>query len=98
MLSIVRRVLKLSGEYAVRIKGAFICNILEGIFTQVPIMSVLYILIKIVSKSVTIQDAWIVGIVVFGSIIFRTLCKWAVDVLQSGTGYEIFERENGDRK
>ncbi len=93
MLSIVRRVLKLAGEYAVRIKGAFICSILEGIFTKVPIMSVLYILIKIVSKSVTIQDAWIVGIIVFGSIIFRTLCKWAVDVLQSGTGYEIFARE-----
>ncbi|QOR34646.1 ABC transporter ATP-binding protein [Clostridium sp. 'deep sea'] len=100
MLRIVRTVLKLAGEYAGKIKIAFVFSILESIFAQLPIMTVLYILIKIVSKSVTIKDAWVAGIVVFVSIIFRTLAKWSVDMLQSGTGYKIFARERmkiGDR-
>lgn len=100
MFRIVRRVLELAGEYSGKIKIAFIFSVLESIFTQVPIMSVLYILIKIISKSVTIEDAWIVGIVVIVSIIFRTLSKWSIDMFQSGTGYKIFARERmkvGDR-
>lgn len=100
MFRIVRRVLELAGEYSGKIKIAFIFSVLESLFTQVPIISVLYILIKIISKSVTIEDAWIVGIVVIVSIIFRTLSKWSIDMFQSGTGYKIFARERmkvGDR-
>lgn len=100
MFRIVRRVLELAGEHSGKIKIAFIFSVLESLFTQVPIMSVLYILIKIISKNVTIEDAWIVGIVVIVSIIFRTLSKWSIDMFQSGTGYKIFARERmkvGDR-
>ncbi len=93
MLSIVKRLLKLAGNYAGRIKIAFLISVLESIFTQVPIMLVLYVLIKIVSVTVTIKDAWIVGILMIVSVILRALCKRAVDGFQRSTGYDIFERE-----
>ena len=100
MLSIVKRVLKLAGEHAARIKIAFVINFLEGIFAKVPILLVLYILLKMVENTVTITDAWIAGVAVLASVILRAGAKRLADGLQSGTGYEIFARERmkmGDR-
>ncbi|TWH46121.1 ABC transporter ATP-binding protein [Sporomusa sp. KB1] len=100
MLRIINRLLHLAGEYAAKIKIAFLFSILEAIFAQVPIISVLFILIKMVSGSVTIRDAWLAGIVVITSVVLRALSKRLVDDLQSGAGYEILARERmkmGDR-
>ena len=100
MLKIISRLLQLAGEYAAKIKIAFAFSILETVFAQVPMISVLFILIKIVSGTVTIQDAWLAGGVVLASVVFRALAKRLVDGLQSGAGYEILARERmkiGDR-
>lgn len=100
MLSIIKRILDLSGEYAGRIKLAFVISIFEAIFAQAPILLILYILIRILSDSATMQDAWLVGIAITLSVIFRAISKLLINKLQSGTGYEIFARERmamGDR-
>lgn len=100
MLSIVKRLLDIADEYAIRIKIAFVISIFEGIFSKVPIMLVLYILIRMVSNTVTITDAWIVGILVYASVILTAVSRRLVDKFQSGTGYEILARERmklGDR-
>ncbi len=100
MLSIVKRVLKLAGEHAARIKVAFVISFFEGIFAKVPILLVLYILLKMVQNTVAIADAWTAGIAVIVSVILRAIAKRVVDGLQSGTGHEIFARERmriGDR-
>lgn len=93
MLSIVNRLLQLAGEYAARIKIAFLLSILEAIFAQVPIVSVLYILVKMVAQTVTLQDAWLTGAVLAGSVVLRAVARRLIDGLQSSAGYEIFARE-----
>lgn len=100
MLSIIKRLLNLAGEYAGRIKIAFVISILEGIFSKVPFILVLYVLIKMVDGNVTIRDAWVVGISIFASVILTALSRRLVDNFQSGTGYEILAKERmkiGDR-
>lgn len=100
MLSIVTRLLKLAGEYGSRIKIAFVISFFEGIFAKVPVLLVLYILIKMVENTVTLSDAWIVGVTIIASVILRAIAKRLVDGFQSGTGYQLFARERmriGDR-
>ena len=93
MLSIVKRVLDLAGEYATKIKIAFAISFLEGILAKVPFVLVLYMLIKMASDSATSTDAWIVGVAITASVVLRAATKRLADGLQSGTGYEIFARE-----
>ncbi|CVK20173.1 ABC transporter ATP-binding protein [Sporomusa sphaeroides] len=100
MFRIINRLLVLAGENAGKIKLAFVFSIMEAIFAQVPIIAVLWILVKIVAGSVVIEDAWLVGIAVTASVVLRALAKRLVDGWQSGAGYEIFARERmriGDR-
>lgn len=93
MLKIIGRILRLSGKYAGRIKLAFVISFFEGIFTQVPILAVLFILIKLVIGTLENCDAWIAGTVVAASVVLRALSKRLVDGLQSSAGYEIFANE-----
>lgn len=93
MLKIINRLLLLAGEYAVKIKIAFVFSILEAIFAQVPIISVLFILIKIVAGTIVMEDAWFIGIIIITSVVLRGIAKRLVDGLQSGAGYEILARE-----
>ena len=93
MLSVVKRIIKLADEFAYKIKIAFVLSIFEGIFAQMPMMLVLYVFYLILEEKATMKQAWIVGIVMFSSVIIRTILKRLIDGFQSGTGYEIFERE-----
>jgi len=100
MLNVIKRIIHLSGEYSSKIKTAFIVSIFEEIFAIMPILLILYVLIKIVSGSITVQDVWIVGIAMILSVILRAVSKRLIDGLQSAAGYEIFARERmsmGDR-
>lgn len=93
MFSIISRLLQLAGEYAGRIKIAFLLSILEAIFAQVPFIAVLYVLIQMISDAVTLQDVWISGGILAASVILRAISKRLIDGLQSSAGYEIFARE-----
>lgn len=100
MLNVIRRIIDLSGEYSSKIKTAFVVSIFEEIFAIMPILLILYVLIKIVSGSITVQDVWIVGVVMVLSVMLRAVSKRLIDGLQSAAGYEIFARERmsmGDR-
>ncbi len=100
MLSIVKRLLKLSGDSSNRLKTAFVISIFEGVFSKVPFLLVLYVLIKIVDGSIAMQDAYFVGALIFISIVLTAVSRRLVDGFQSGTGYEIFSKERmkiGDR-
>jgi ATP-binding cassette subfamily B protein IrtB len=100
MLDVIRRIINLSGDYSSKIKMAFVVSIFEEIFAVMPILLILYVLIKIVSGSITVQDVWIVGIAMVLSVILRAVSKRLIDGLQSAAGYEVFARERmgmGDR-
>lgn len=93
MLNIVRKVLKLAGPYKTKIKWSFVFSVLESLMANSPIFLVLYALMKLLDGSVTVADAWTVGIALVVSVVLRALMKYLVNVLESGTGYEIFSRE-----
>ncbi len=100
MLKIVSRIFNLADDYAIKLKMAVVFSFFEAIFTNVPIIAVFYVFIKIVSKSVTVKDAWLIAIVLLISLVLRALFRRLVDGFQSGTGYQIFARERmeiGDR-
>ncbi|CVK20147.1 ABC transporter ATP-binding protein [Sporomusa sphaeroides] len=100
MFKIINRLLTLAGEYSQRIKFAFFLSTFEAFLGQVPILTVLVVLIKISANDITVRDAQLVALVIVLSIIVRALLKRWIDGLQSSTGYEIFARERlklGDR-
>ncbi|MCG8482502.1 MAG: ABC transporter ATP-binding protein/permease [Clostridia bacterium] len=93
MFSIIKRLLNFAGEYAVKLKIAFAISVFETIFAKIPIIAVLYIIIKIVLGSICIQDAGLIGSVLVISVILRIVAKRLTDKFQMGTGFEIFTRE-----
>lgn len=101
MFNTIKRVLFLAEEKkAKKIKAACVFGFLEGIFANMPIFAMLYILTKIIDNTMISKDVWIcVWIIVIG-VIGRYILKRLVYMLQSATGYEIFEKERidiGDR-
>lgn len=100
MFRIIKRLLDLAGEFASKIKLAMLVSFFEGIFNNVPIVMILYILIKITNNSLNINDVWISGGSILTALILQCVFKRIIYVLQSGTGFEIFARERikiGDR-
>lgn len=100
MIRIIRRILKLANELAGKIKKAILCGFFGGIFKSMTIFSILYILIKIVNETINTDAVLISGGIIIVGIIGQFIFKYLVYILQSGTGYEIFESERikvGDR-
>ncbi|MCT4619943.1 MAG: ABC transporter ATP-binding protein/permease [Marinisporobacter sp.] len=101
MFSIIKRVLILAEKHdAKRIKWACVFGFFEGIFMNMPIFAMLFVLTKIVDKTIVIKDVWMSGGLIVVGVIGRYITKRIVYVLQCATGYEIFEKERisiGDR-
>lgn len=93
MLSIVKRMINFSGKYGGRLKWAIFLSILESFTINVPILCILYGLIKINNNELVKKDIFVVAIGIVISVILRALFRRLVDGLQSGTGYNIFADE-----
>lgn len=93
MFSIVKRIINFSGKYSLRLKWAIFLSILESFTINVPILLILYSLIKINNNTLGKEDIVVVTTGVFISVILRALFRRLVDGLQSGTGYKIFADE-----
>ena len=93
MLRIVRRLMKLSGEYKGRLKLAIFISIFEGLFIISPVMLVLYTLMKALDSGLGKSDSLFIGSLLVASVLLRALFRRLADGLQSGTGYKIFARE-----
>lgn len=100
MIEIISRTLKMADEFAGKIKKAMVCSFFEGIFRNFTIFSVLYILFNIVNDTVDTNVILISAAMILVGLIGQSIFKYLVFILQSGTGYEIMERERikiGDR-
>lgn len=93
MLRIVRRIMRLAGEYSGRLKAAMAASFFEGIFVVSPVILVLFALHKILSGSLSLSDRFLFAGLVLLSILFRILFRRLADGLMMGTGYKIFARE-----
>lgn len=93
MLSIIRRLLRLADNFAAKIRIAFVFGFLEGVFTNFPILAILYILSQAIINGLKSSDIIISAALIVVGLIGQYAFRRLVYHFQNGTGYEIFERE-----
>ena len=89
MISIVKRILKISGKYRKNVILGLIFSGLKSFFVSLMLLAVLLIMINLEQLNMTIimQATAIVVVSIFGRFIFQYLC----DRKLSASGYEIFK-------
>lgn len=89
MISIVKRILKISGKYKKSVILGLIFSGLKSFFASLMLLAVLLIMINLEQLNMTIimQATAIVVVSIFGRFIFQYLC----DRKLSASGYEIFK-------
>ena len=100
MFTIIKRVLDLSGDRKGRLKKGIIDSILNAVLIKVPLMLILFALIKIESGSLSIKDIWLLIAVLVISLSLAVLFNYRENLNQMGTGNEMFADERlklGDR-
>ena len=90
ILSMISRVLKLSGKYSKRIKLAFVFSVLDAILAKMPILYAMLVISKLYYGTMQGKDSVIIGVVVVITVILQILVHHASDRLQSGAGYLLF--------
>lgn len=93
MFSILKRMTTLAGEYKKNLIIAYVVSVFEAVAEKIPILMILYALIKIVDKTLNITHVWSVLAVVLGSLIVTVIFRYFRDKNQSGIGVLIFARE-----
>lgn len=100
MFKFIKRIMKYAGEYRKKLNVAYVLSFFESLMADVPIFLVIYAIIQIVNKAFTNQTIIILAVGIVAGIILRMIFRYAIDVNQSGVGFEIFARERmslGDR-
>lgn len=92
-MSIVKRLIKMSGSNKRKLQWAIVFSFIEGIFTLSPELLVMFVVYRIATETVKSSDVGLVAILMIGSVVLRALFRRIVDGLQSGSGYEIFAGE-----
>ncbi len=90
ILSMISRILKLSGKYSKRIKLAFVFSVFDAILSKMPILYAMLVISKLYYGTMQGKDSIIVGVVVVITVILQILVHHASDRLQSGAGYLLF--------
>lgn len=93
MLKFVHRILTFSGKYAGALRLSFVLSFLEGILQNVPILLIWRLFSNIMDNTLAAGDALFFGAAILASLVVRILLRYRFVVLESGTGYEICERE-----
>lgn len=93
MLKFVVRMLRFSGEYGGRLKLSFVLSFLEGFLQSVPIVLIWLVIQGILAETLTYHDVALFSGILVGSLLIRMVLRYWFVSLESGTGYEICERE-----
>ena len=90
ILGMFKRILNLSGKFRGRIQGAFVCAVLESIFSKMPIVFAFFTLNGIYQNTLTAKQCLMTGISLLVIVIFQAVLHFLSDRLQSGAGYMMF--------
>ncbi len=93
MFKIINQLFRIADGFAVKIKIAFVFSFFEGVFLNMPIFGVFFIINKIMLQRITLQDVWVCSAIVIGGVLLQYLFRYLVLVYQSASGYHIFEKE-----
>lgn len=93
MLKLVIRVLRFAGKFAGKLRLSLVLSFLESMLQVAPIFAAWYVFSLVIDGTLQTRDAWVCSGVILGSILVRMVLRYWFVVLESGTGYEICERE-----
>lgn len=100
MLSVLNKILKISGKRKNKIIRGIIASVFEAISIKVPIMIMLISFVKIVEGSLEISDIYYLTIALAVTLFIGIIMNYIENANQMGTGYEIYADERlklGDR-
>ena len=90
ILSMISRILKLSGKYSKRIKLAFVFSVFDAVLSKMPILYAMLVISKLYYTTMQVKDCIIIGFAVVITAVLQILVHYASDRLQSGAGYLLF--------
>ena len=90
MLKLIKKILRLSGEYKGRIIAAFIFSIINAIASKSPIFLGFYTLSKFYNNTIETKDCINIFIGMVCILLIQILSQYMSDFLQSSAGYKIF--------
>lgn len=90
LIRLIKRILKLSGTYAGRIKGAFVLSAVKSMMTQMPVFVAYLVLLQFYENKMTTEKCIYTGIAMVGIVAVQALAHFYSDRLQSAAGYMVF--------
>ncbi len=90
ILSMISRILKLSGKYRGRIQLAFLFSVLEAILSKMPIFYAMLVISGLYYGTMETRDCLILGAIVVVTLLAQILVYHISDRLQSGAGFLLF--------
>lgn len=90
MLSMISRILRLSGKYKGRLQLAFLFSVLDAILSKLPIFYAMLVISRLYEGTMRAQDRLTAGIAVVVTLLLQILVHHTSDRLQSGAGYLLF--------
>lgn len=90
MISLIRRIIKVSDNYQARIYGAFVFSFLKSMLSKSPIVFTFIMLSAFLSGVVDGRLCIIIGVSMAFCVILQALCQHAADRLQSAAGFMVF--------
>lgn len=90
MISLIRRIIKVSGKYKERIRAAFVFSFLKSMFSKAPIGLAFVVLSAFIKGTADGNLCVTIGLAMAGCVILQSLCQHAADRLQSAAGFMVF--------
>lgn len=90
LIRLIKRILKLSGTYAGRIKGAFVLSAIKSIMSQMPVFVAYLVLLQFYENKMTTEKCIYTGIAMVAIVAVQALAHLYSDRLQSAAGYMVF--------
>lgn len=90
MISLIRRIIKVSGKYKRRIQAAFVFSFLKSMLSKAPIGLAFIVFSAFIEKTADGKLCIAVGIAMAGCVILQTIFQHAADRLQSAAGFMVF--------
>lgn len=90
MISLMRRIIKVSGEYKGRIYAAFVFSFLKSMLSKAPIGLAFVVFSAFIAGNAEVGLCVTIGMAMIGCVILQFLCQHAADRLQSAAGFMVF--------
>lgn len=90
LIWLIRRIIRLSGPYAKRIRIAFLFSALKSILSQMPLLVAFLVLVSFYEHTMTVQKCVFAGVGLVAVVALEAGAHLMSDRLQSAAGYMMF--------